>query len=327
MNKGRGFLASLALTLVLALASPAGAESVRLVFVGDVMLDDGPGRLIGRGGDPLAAFASRLQDADYRIANLECPIATQGQALESKIYSFRADPRVVPLLKGRFDALAVANNHSGDYGQAAFLEALEHLAGQGIVAFGGGRNLEEAHRPLWIARGGLRIAVLAYNEFKPRSFEAGADWPGIAWSEDSQVVADIRAAREAGADLVIPFMHWGWEREEQPSERQRQLARTMIDAGADVVVGGHPHVTQGAEYYRGRLIVYSLGNFVFDGFDTAATRTGWLLRLTVDKSGLLAWETLAAHMDEDGSPQPMAGAETPCGRAGDSVVGECVNKP
>ncbi len=327
MNKGRGFLASLALTLVLALASPAGAESVRLVFVGDVMLDDGPGRLIGRGGDPLAAFASRLQDADYRIANLECPIATQGQALESKIYSFRADPRVVPLLKGRFDALAVANNHSGDYGQAAFLETLEHLAGQGIVAFGGGRNLEEAHRPLWIARGGLRIAVLAYNEFKPRSFEAGADWPGIAWSEDSQVVADIRAAREAGADLVIPFMHWGWEREEQPSERQRQLARTMIDAGADVVVGGHPHVTQGAEYYRGRLIVYSLGNFVFDGFDTAATRTGWLLRLTVDKSGLLAWETLAAHMDEDGSPQPMAGAETPCGRAGDSVVGECVNKP
>jgi hypothetical protein len=122
-------------------------------------------------------------------------------------------------------------------------------------------------------------------------------------------------------------MHWGWEREEQPSERQRQLARTMIDAGADVVVGGHPHVTQGAEYYRGKLIVYSLGNFVFDGFDNAATRTGWLLRLTLDKSGLMAWETLAAHMDDDGSPQPRAGVATPCGRAGDSVVGECVNLP
>jgi poly-gamma-glutamate capsule biosynthesis protein CapA/YwtB (metallophosphatase superfamily) len=94
-------------------------------------------------------------------------------------------------------------------------------------------NLEQAHRPLWIERRGLRIAVLAYNEFKPRSFEAGADWPGIAWSEDSQVVADIRAARAAGADLVIPFMHWGWERERQASARQRQLARLMIDAGAD----------------------------------------------------------------------------------------------
>jgi len=327
MSMGRRLLALLALAFGLALAGPAGAESVRLVFVGDVMLDDGPGRLIGRGGDPLAAFAAQLRDADYTIGNLECPISTQGQALDSKIYSFRADPRVAPLLKGRFDALAVANNHSGDYGQQAFLETLDHLSGQGIAAFGGGRNLEEAHRPLWIARGGLRIAVLAYNEFKPRSFEAGAEWPGIAWSEDSQVIADIRAARAAGADLVIPFMHWGWEREEQPSARQRQLARTMIDAGADVVVGGHPHLTQGAEYYRGKLIVYSLGNFVFDGFDNAATRTGWLLRLTLDKSGLLAWETLAAHMDEDGSPQPRAGVATPCGRAGDSVVGECVNKP
>lgn len=114
--------------------------------------------------------------------------------------------------------------------------------------------------------------MLSYNEYKPRSFEAGPDWPGIAWSEDSQVTSDIRAARAAGTDLVIPFMHWGWERELAPTERQRQLARLMIDAGADLVVGGHPHVTQGAEYYRGKLIVYSLGNFVFDGFDAPAEK-------------------------------------------------------
>ena len=318
-------LAGLLLALSLTLAGPLAADPVRLVFVGDIMLDDGPGRLIRRGGDPLAAFAPALQDADYRIGNLECPIATQGQALDSKIYSFRADPRVTALLKGRFDALAVANNHSGDYGQKAFLETLDHLASHGIAAFGGGRNLHQAHQPLWIERRGLRIAVLSYNEFKPRAFEAGAEWPGIAWSEDSQVVADIRAARAAGADVVIPYMHWGWEREVRPSERQRQLARTMIDAGADVVVGGHPHVTQGVEYYRDKLIVYSLGNFVFDGFDDAATRTGWLLRLTVDKGGLVAWETVAAHLDDDGSPQPQAGVATPCGRVGDSVVRACVN--
>ena len=322
----RARLLSLLCAFCLALASPAGADQLRLVFVGDVMLDDGPGRLIGRGGDPLALFAAQLDDADYRIGNLECAIASQGQALESKIYSFRADPRVTPVLKGRFDALALANNHSGDYGQGAFLETLDHLASQEIVAFGGGRNLAQAHRPLWIERRGLRIAVLAYNEFKPRSFEAGAEWPGIAWSEDSQVVADIRAARAAGADLVIPFMHWGWERETQPSERQRQLARTMIDAGADVVVGGHPHVTQGAEYYRGKLIVYSLGNFIFDGFNDIATRTGWLLRLTLDQRGMVAWETVAAYVDDDGSPQPQAGASTPCGRAGDRVVRECINR-
>jgi poly-gamma-glutamate capsule biosynthesis protein CapA/YwtB (metallophosphatase superfamily) len=315
----------LATALGLALAAHALADPVRLIFVGDIMLDDGPGRLISRGGDPLASFASLLKGADYTIGNLECPIATVGEPLENKIVSFRAHPRVLPLLVGRFDALGVANNHSGDYGQAAFLETLGLLADQGIATFGGGRQLAEAHRPLWIARGGLRIAVLAYNEFKPRSFEAGAEWAGIAWSEDSQVVADIRAARTAGADLVIPFMHWGWERELQPSERQRQLARLMIDAGADLVVGGHPHVTQGVEYHQGKLIVYSLGNFVFDGFDYAAGRSGWLLRLTLDKRGLLAWDTLAAEIDDDGTPHPHAGIATPCGRRGDPVIRECPN--
>jgi poly-gamma-glutamate synthesis protein (capsule biosynthesis protein) len=316
--------------VVLFAASMLQAESVRLIFVGDIMLDDGPGRVIKSGRDPLAPFAAQLRDADFTIGNLECPIATVGKAFESKIFSFRADPGAVSVLKGRFDALAVANNHSGDYGKAAFLETLAHLERAGVPHFGGGIDLARAHEPLWIERKGLRIAVLSYNEFKPRSFEAGPDWPGIAWSEDSQVVSDIRAARAAGADLIIPFMHWGWELEPTPGERQRQLARTMIDAGADLVVGGHPHVTQGAEYYRGKLIVYSLGNFVFDGFDTPAAKRGWLLRLTLDRKGLVAWDTLAAQMDEEGTPHPVPGERTPCGvarsarRAGD-VLEQCVN--
>ena len=303
----------------------AHADPLRLIFVGDVMLDDGPGQVIASGRDPLAPFAAHLRAADFTVGNLECPIARIGKALDNKIYSFRAHPRVVPLLKGRFDALAVANNHSGDYGKEAFLETLEHLERAGILAFGGGRDLAAAHAPLWVERQGLRIAVLAYNEFKPRSFEASAERPGIAWSEDSQVVSDIRAARAAGADLVIPFMHWGWEREPNPSQRQRQLARTLIDAGADLVVGGHPHVTQGAEYYRGRLIIYSLGNFVFDGFELPAAQRGWLLRLTLDRQGLLAWETLAAQMDEEGTPHPVPGALTPCGKKGASTVSLCKN--
>ena len=304
---------------------PVHAESVKLIFVGDIMLDDGPGQAIAAGRDPLAPFAALLAAADYRIGNLECPIATVGQPMDSKIYNFRAHPRVLAVLKGRFDALAVSNNHSGDYGQAAFLETLDHLKQTGIASFGGGRNQTEAHAPLWIEKHGLRIAVLGYNEFKPRSFAAGPHWPGIAWSEDSHVLADIRAARAAGADLVIPFMHWGWENEPAPDARQSQLARLMIDAGADAVVGGHPHVTQGSEIYRGKPIIYSLGNFVFDGFDTPAGKLGWLLRLGVDRSGVLSWDTHAALMDEAGIPHPAPGAKTPCGKAGDNVPGLCVN--
>jgi len=285
-------------------ATLAHAEPVKLIFVGDILLDDGPGRAIAAGRDPLAAFAPLLADADYRIGNLECPIATVGQPLDSKIYNFRAHPRALAVLKGRFDALAVSNNHSGDYGQAAFLETLDHLKQAGIASFGGGRDLAEAHAPLWIEKHGLRIAVLGYNEFKPRSFEAGPNWPGVAWSEDSQVIADIRAARAAGADVVIPFMHWGWERETEPTERQRRLARLLIDAGADAVVGGHPHVTQGTETYRGKPIIYSLGNFVFDGFELPAAKVGWLLQMSVDRNGIVAWQTVDALIDAEGTPVP-----------------------
>ncbi|WP_460505605.1 CapA family protein [Hydrogenophaga soli] len=308
--------------------APKDTKTVSLLFAGDLMLDDGPGRVIAQGGDPLADFNAVLRSVDHRIGNLEVPVATVGQPTPSKIYNFRADPRTLKVLQGRFDALSVANNHSGDYGPAAFLETLQHVAQAGIASFGGGRNLVEAHRPHWVERNGIRIAVLGYNEFKPRSFEAGATTPGIAWSEDSQVVADIRAARAAGADLVIPFMHWGWERERQPSERQRQLARTLIDAGADVVVGGHPHVTQGVDAYKGKLIVYSLGNFVFDSFDDVpGGTTGWLLRLTLDRRGLVRWDTVVAEMDADGVPHRQPGLRSPCGSVVKHRVTleECVN--
>lgn len=310
----------------LALAScVAHAEPLHLAFVGDLMLDDGPGKTIAAGGDPLADFAPLLAKADYRIGNLECPVATTGKPSPNKIFSFRAKPEVMRVLQGRFDAVSVANNHAGDYGKEAFMETLSWLDKAGIKHFGGGANLAAAHAPLWIEAKGLRVAVLAYNEFKPRAFEAGANWPGLAWSEDSQVVADIRAARAAGADLVIPYMHWGWEREPEPTERQRRLARLMIDEGADAVVGGHPHITQGAEIYKGKPIIYSLGNFVFDSFEALPLRTGWLLRMTLTREGVQAWDTVEARQDKVGTPHRVSGAVTPCGRAGDSTVRTCLN--
>lgn len=310
---------------LLAGAARAGDESVSLIFAGDVMLDDGPGRLIAAGGDPLAAVAPLLAEADYRIANLECSVSSRGASLPGKPYTFRADPGVLRVMQGRFDAVAVSNNHSGDFGPDAFLDTIEHAEQAGIRTFGGGRNLQDAHAPLWLHKNGLRIAVLGYNEYKPRSFEAGASRPGVAWSEDSEVISDIRAARKAGAHIVIPFMHWGWENRHTPSLRQRALARRMIDAGASLVVGGHPHVIQDAELYRGRLIVYSLGNFVFDGFDLPEERQGWLLRLEVDRRGLKAWQTRLVQIDAAGTPTPVRGASTPCGARGAGSIGSCRN--
>ena len=305
----------------------ASTPPVTLVFAGDMVLDDAAGALIERGGDPFAAFASVLKNADIRLGNLECVVATTGSAGD-KNFTFRAHPRSLPVLQRHFDAVALANNHSGDYGREAFAEMLGLLKAVGLAQFGGGHNLAEAHTPLILERKGLRIALLGYNEFMPRSFEADHNAAGSAWSEDEHVVADIKAARSVHkADLVIPVMHWGWENELTANARQRQLARTMIDAGADAVIGGHPHVTQDIEHYKDRPIVYSVGNFVMKETDNANQRLGWVLRLQLDKGGVVAFDTVVAQIDMDGLPSPKPAVTSPCWQRGQADVGQCPSVP
>jgi len=303
------------------------AQQVSLVFAGDTTLDDEPGALVERGGDPLAGFAPLFAQADIRIANLECVVATTGQA-GHKNYTFRAHPRVLPVLKRHLDGVTLANNHSGDYGREAFAQMLGLLRQAGLAQAGGGMNLAEAHTPWIVERHGLRIALLSYNEFMPRSFEANHDAPGIAWSEDEQVVDDIRKARSVHhADVVIPFMHWGWENEPVANARQRQLARKMIDAGADAVIGGHPHVTQDIEHYQGKPIVYSVGNFVMKETDNEAQRQAWVLRMVFDRQGAQALETHAVRIGMDGIPVPEPTAASPCWQRGQTQTSPCLARP
>ena len=309
----------------LGLATLAQAEqALTLVFAGDTTLDDEPGELIARGGDPLASFAPLFAQADLRIANLECVVATGGHA-GNKNYTFRAHPRVLPVLRRHLDGVTLANNHSGDYGRAAFAEMLGLLQAAGLAQAGGGMNLAGAHTPWIVERRGLRIAILSYNEFMPRSFEADHDAPGTAWSEDEQVIDDIRRARTVHrADLVIPFMHWGWENERRANARQRQLARAMVEAGADAVIGGHPHVTQDIEFHQGKPIVYSVGNFVMKETDNAYQRQGWVLRLRLDRQGALALDTHVARIGMDGIPTYDPATPSPCWQRGQVQVGTCL---
>lgn len=296
---------------------------VSLVFAGDIVLDDAAGEMIRAGGDPFADFAGTFGNADIRLANLECVVATTGTAGD-KIYTFRAHPRTLAVLKRHFDALALANNHSGDFGREAFAEMLGLLKQSQLGQFGAGHNLSEAHTPLIIERKGLRIALLGYSEFMPRSFEADYNAPGVAWSEDEQVVADIKKARSFyKADVVIPVMHWGWENELTSTPRQRQLAHLMIDAGADAVIGGHPHVTQEIEPYHGKPIIYSVGNFVMKETDNARQRQGWLLRLQLDKDGVRAFDTRVAAINMEGIPSLDRTATSACWQRGQGALQLC----
>lgn len=318
--------ASLTLTVLLQQAhANEKNNSVSILFAGDIVLDGIPGKMIAEGKDPLAPFSDIFKTTDIRVANLECVVATSGRAAD-KNFTFRAAPKTLATLLRHFDAVSIANNHSGDFGREAFTEMLSHLNQYQVKYFGGGRHLHEAHTPLLLEKNGLKIALLGYNEFMPRSFEATASEAGVAWSEDEQVVADIRKARtESGADLVIPFMHWGWENDKHSTTRQRQLAHLMIDAGADAVIGGHPHVIQETEQYKGKPIIYSLGNFVIDELDNEPQTRGWITRLDLNKYGVKAWDTRLAKINPDGVPLPVPEATTPCWQQGDASIKLCSN--
>jgi len=295
------------------------AETVRLVFTGDIMLDMFPGATLSQGHDPFAHYADVFHEADLVVGNLECVVATGGTQFR-KPYTFRVHPRAIPILDRWFDAFSIANNHTGDFGDEALLEELQLFAGK-VPLFGAGRDLAEARKPWLVERNGIRIAILGYNEFIPKEFAAGENDPGVAWSLDEHVLADLRAARETHkADVVIPFMHWGSEYEPAPDDRQKQFARAMIDAGASAVVGAHAHVTQGAEIYNGRPIVYSLGNFVFDGFEEPEANLGWVLRLTIDRQGIVKWDTIVHDINFIGTPTPNWSSAGPSAKRGDSAV-------
>jgi len=275
---------------------------VSVVFAGDIMLEGGPDRAIRRGHDPIAGVAHLFKGADIRLGNLECVVATVGSVEPEKPNVFRVHPRGLKYVKRHFDAVGLANNHSGDYGPQAFAQMLGLLKQSGLGYYGGGQDLKEAHKPLILERQGLRIAILGYDEFQPRNFEADHDRPGVAWSEDEQVVRDITDARRVWkADVVIPVMHWGWE-EPRANARQRALARLMIDAGADAVIGGHPHQLQDTEQYKDKPIFYSLGNFVFEGFPDKVNNVAWVVRLTLDRQGVRAWQAHTVHIDKQGLP-------------------------
>ena len=280
-------------------------KDIHLVFVGDIMLAEAPGKYIQAGKNPFASFDQLLKNADISIGNLECVVGING-VKEDKPYTFLAHPRILPVLEKYFSAVSLANNHSGDYGPKTFSTMLDLLNDNGIKSFGGGKDIRSAHEPALFKVKGKTIAILAYNLFLPRSFEALDDRPGVAWGEDDYVVADIKRAKEFyKADVVITYPHWGWEQEKYASKEQERVAHLMIDAGADIVIGGHPHVTQNIEIYREKPIFYSLGNFVFNGFEGDDQNTGWALDIKINQENKPSWNIYTAKLNNLGIPINM----------------------
>jgi poly-gamma-glutamate capsule biosynthesis protein CapA/YwtB (metallophosphatase superfamily) len=272
--------------------SPRAQPVVTVTIAGDVMLGRRVGDRLARAGDHAEALrptARRLAAADITVGNLESTLAKLGPPTQGGD-SFGADPRVRTGLRlAGFDVLSLANNHAGDYGSRSLVETVRLLRGGGFLPVGAGANQWDAWRPVIVSRNGLRVGFLAFNAIG-ETRRAAWNSPGAAsvsmqprtgpLDRDDLAYATSAVRKLARrADVVIVLPHWGDQYTHQPVADQRTVGRALIDAGADAVVGGHPHWVQSAELHRGRPLVHSLGNFVFDMDWEPEVREGVVLQL------------------------------------------------
>jgi len=254
-----------------------------ILFVGDIMLSRSVGNLMERKGDynlPFINLAEFLRSADLTFGNLEGPISSRGVNVGS-IYSFRADPKVVEGLKfAGFNILSIANNHVWDYGRGAFMDTLKHLKDSAISYVGGGANSDEAHAGIIKEVNGTKVGFLAYTDLLPRNISATLTKPGVSFLELEQVKKDI-VALKPHVDILVVSFHWGEEYKTNHNRKQENIAKSAIDAGADLIIGHHPHVIQEVEQYKNGWIAYSLGNFVFDQMFSENTKTGLILEVAI----------------------------------------------
>jgi poly-gamma-glutamate synthesis protein (capsule biosynthesis protein) len=269
-----------------------------ILCTGDIMLVGSAKPIIEQRGVnyPFDRMRSIIQAADVAIGNLEMPLGLTGAPIPEKDFTFIGEPKLAGgIANAGFDVLALANNHMGDYGDDALLQTLEVLSANKLRYCGAGPDLQAARQPAIVKSKNTHIAVLAYSKTYPFEFFAGEGDPGTVNGIAEIFVPDIKAAKER-ANLVVVSFHWSGELVTEPREYQEWLGKLAIDAGADLVFGHHPHVLQGIEVYKGKIIAYSLGDFVF-GSGSESKHTGAILRVTFKNGETKRGEIIPINVD------------------------------
>lgn len=244
--------------------------SFEMFFGGDVMLDNSDilTHYDNKGikGILSSFLLNEMLSADMTVINEEFPFSTRGTPMEDKQFTFRVNPSYVNIFKeSGVDMASLANNHALDYGTDALTDSFTTLDKAGIFYSGAGNSRERASKPYITKWNNKSIGVLSASRVIPV-----ADWnidnrsPGLLCTYDSTALVNSIKAAKKQCDFVAVYVHWGVERENMPQEYQQELAKAYINAGADLVIGSHPHVPQGVEYYNGKPIIYSLGNYIFN---------------------------------------------------------------
>jgi poly-gamma-glutamate synthesis protein (capsule biosynthesis protein) len=245
----------------------AQIRKLTLSFAGDVLLDSHVTTLIkNKGADYVAAEVKGiLSESDISMVNLENPVSLRGTKAPNKQYTFRSNPENLDVLtQCGIDVVSLANNHTLDFGKDALIDTFGYLDKADIKYAGAGNDIESANKPVVFYDNGYSTSIFASSRVIPEvSWAAGKNKPGLATTYDPALLtAKIKEARK-NSDIIAVYVHWGEELKEKPVKHQMDLAKKYIDSGADIVIGSHPHVLQGFEFYKGKLIVYSLGNFIF----------------------------------------------------------------
>jgi poly-gamma-glutamate capsule biosynthesis protein CapA/YwtB (metallophosphatase superfamily) len=291
-------------------AAPSTA-AVRVVSGGDVMTDRTVKAYASQHGPDavLAGIAPQMEAGDAAWVNLEGSLATIGSPLIAKDYTFEGPPAMAKALAAAgIDVVTVANNHAVDYGPAALMAGIRTLDKAGVQVAGGGKDFDAAHTPAVVTTGsGATIGFLGYDDVIWPGFAATSTQPGIAQAvtDMSQVKKDVRALARR-VDYVVVGFHWGIEYQHYPIAQQTSEAHAVVDAGADLVIGHHPHVLQGFETYKGVLIAYSLGDLVFDHYSVETGQTV-LVDAVVTPTGVKA-TLIPAYVSSNGIPEVQHGS-------------------
>ena len=254
-------------------------ESITIMAVGDIMLARGLSPLLEKNGHqyPFKNTGKIFENADVVIGNLECYISSQSLNA-GNVFNFRASTSsVTGLKKAGFNVLTLANNHIFDGGCAGMKDTVKILREHNIAYSGVGSNKEEAIRPAVIKAGNKKIAIVACTTLMPKGLIAANKTPGVVSAD--MLEPQIKKLR-VYYDYIVVSCHWGEELTQKPLKDDIRIAHALIDAGAELVVGHHPHVIQGIEIYKGRPVIYSLGNFIFDN-PSESTRESFIMKYTI----------------------------------------------
>lgn len=287
--------------------------SAHLIFVGDLMVDRGVEQSVQKnmGGDfkNLFEHLSFFKDADAVFLNLEGPVTIGGTDVGSR-FSFAMNPLILPVLKEfNVQIVSFANNHVGDRSTAGFKDTLDRLDAHQILYTGAGRNRIQATTPTIFTSQGITFGFIGCSDVGPAWLAVKNDVPGELLCSDPELTSIIQQAKK-NVDILIFSAHWGTEYH-PATERQKKLAHAAIDAGADMVIGHHPHVVQTTEWYQGKFIAYSLGNFIFDQYFSDETMQGLLVDATFTSTGVSGVTLKTIELNKTGKKyQPFEVRET-----------------